>query len=72
MQYRAALDAKLLDRLFVVHLLAAKDEPLLRGRNALLLFDTLLDPRDLVGSVNVQLDLWSARTCLCRSVSLPL
>lgn len=66
MQHRAALDAKLLDRLFVVHLLAAKDEPLLRGRDALLLFDALLDPRDLVGGVNVELDFWSARTRLCR------
>ena len=28
--------------LIVVHLLAAKNQPLLRGRNALLLLDTLL------------------------------
>ena len=62
MQDRAALDAKVLDGPVVVHLLAAKDEALLRGRDALLLLDALLDLRDLVGRVDVELDFWSAAT----------
>lgn len=40
-----------------VHLLAAKDEPLLGRRDALLLLDALFDPQDLVSGLNINLDL---------------
>ena len=47
----------------VLHLLPAKDESLLNWRNAFLLFDFFLDPRDLVCRLDVELDL-----CVRRGV----
>lgn len=43
MQYTPTLETKLRCGLLVVHLLSAEYESLLWRRNALLLFDTLLD-----------------------------
>ena len=57
MQSGAALEGIVGGRLVVGHLLAAKDEALLDGRNPLLLLDLLLDLRDLVVEVDVELDL---------------
>jgi len=43
--------------LVIVHLLSTEDETLLCWGNALLLLDTLLDARDLVVGLNVELNL---------------
>lgn len=41
------------------HLLSAKDQSLLDWRDALLLFDALLDLRNLVVRLNIEFDLFS-------------
>ena len=57
MEHVAALALVLLHRLVGGHLLAIEDEPLLDGRDALLLLDALLDAVDRVGVLDVDLDL---------------
>lgn len=57
MEYRATLNV-IVRRFFVVrHLLPTKDKPLLRRRNTLLLLNALLDPRDRLVTLNINLNL---------------
>lgn len=56
MQCCAAFEVVLLRCLVVAHLLAAIDESLLGRRDALLLFNTLLDLADLVIGLDVEFD----------------
>ena len=57
MEHGAALDVVLGRLLVVAHLLAAKDQALLRRRDALLLLHSLLDARDGVVALDVDLNL---------------
>ena len=57
MESGATLELVLAGGLVVVHLLATEDETLLCWGNALLLLDTLLDARDFVVGLNIELDL---------------
>ena len=69
-QHRASLNVVLAGLLLVGHLLASEDEALLRRRDPLLLLHALLDPRDevvrldvnlnLLASERLHLDLWLA------------
>lgn len=61
MQGGAALEGVVGGGLVVGHLLAAENEALLDGRDALLLLDLLLDFRDLVVEVDVELNLLAGK-----------
>ena len=56
-QHRPALHVVVPRLLLVGHLFPGKDQPLLRGGDPLLLLDALLDARDGVGGLDVDLDL---------------
>lgn len=57
MEGGAALEGVFGGCLVVYHLFTTVDQPLLNGRNTLLLFDLLLDLGDLVGRLDIELDL---------------
>eukprot|EP01137_Pigoraptor_chileana_P016148 Opistho-2@72733 len=59
MQDRSALNLVIGCGLVVVHLLSAEDKTLLCGGNALLLLDAFLHSLDLVGRLNIYLDLFA-------------
>eukprot|EP01007_Sphenomonas_quadrangularis_P001841 NODE_2945_length_517_cov_183.089744_g2547_i0.p3 GENE.NODE_2945_length_517_cov_183.089744_g2547_i0~~NODE_2945_length_517_cov_183.089744_g2547_i0.p3 ORF type:complete len:85 (-),score=20.77 NODE_2945_length_517_cov_183.089744_g2547_i0:16-270(-) len=61
---RTSFDVVVLCGLLIGHLPTTKDQPLLWGRNSFLLLHALLDPLDLVGRLDVDLD-FLARECPC-------
>jgi len=62
MKNRSALNFVVSCCLFVVHLLPGENETLLRGRDSFFLLDTLLDPLNLVGGLDVDLDLFPGQS----------
>ena len=60
-KHRTSLDVVLLGGFLVIHLLSGEDEPLLDGWDPLLLLHPLLDARDRVVALNVDLDLLASQ-----------
>ena len=62
MQHRTAGHLIIVRRLVIVHLFAGEDQTLLGRRNALLLFDSLLYSLDLIGWLDIDLDLFAGQS----------